>query len=104
MPRLAHQVGRFVQRSFDHLVVKHRKKDYKPRVPPRVNSVPAFVHAKDRIPLWNISSGDRVRVNAGDHKGKIGTVNYVDREKNRVFLSEPEFAVSPGELGVDVRS
>ena len=87
-----HVAGRSLQRSFDHLVQIGRKRD-RPNVPVRVSSRPPFVHVKDRIPLWNISHGDRVRVNSGSKKGKIGTVDYVDRENNRVFLAETEFCV-----------
>ena len=83
--------GRFLQRSFDHLINTRTKKFE--RLPSRVSSSAPFVPPKDRIPLWNISHGDRVRVISGDKKGKIGTVDYVDRTNNRVFLNEAEFHV-----------
>ena len=86
-PRTA---GRFIQRTFDHLLVRSPKRSSQ-GVPTRVQTKPQFVHVRDRIPLWNISRGDRVRVISGSRKGKIGTVDYVDRERNRVFLNELEF-------------
>lgn len=87
--------GRFIQRTFDHLLVRSPKRSSQ-GVPTRVQSKPQFVHVHDRIPLWNISRGDRVRVISGSRKGKIGTVDYVDRERNRIFLNELEFCVGGG--------
>ncbi|KAK9897050.1 hypothetical protein P389DRAFT_194690 [Cystobasidium minutum MCA 4210] len=84
-------LGRAAQRSFEHLIETGKKQDRR-LVPRRVQHKPAWVNPKDRIPIWNIGPGDRVRVIAGEKKGKIGTVDWVDRTMNRVHLKETEFA------------
>lgn len=89
----AHVKGKRLQRSFEHLLQGGRKYDKAARLPARLQRAPPFVHVKDRIPLWNISHGDRVMVNSGSKKGSIGTVDYVDRPNNRVYLDETEFRV-----------
>ena len=86
-------VGKLAQRSFEHLIETGKKSDRK-LVPRRVQHKPAWVNPKDRIPLWNVSAGDRVKVLAGSNKGKFGTVDWVNRSMNRVYLRETEFSVS----------
>lgn len=88
-----HVAGKRLQRTFDHLLNTAKKRAGQ-GVPTRVQSDPKFVQPKDRIALWNIAHGDRVMVRTGKHKGRFGTVDYVDRTHNRVFLAEPEFGVS----------
>lgn len=79
--------GRTVQRSFDHMLKRHPRRNYKGKFDSK------FLAIKDRIPLWNYSAGDRVRVITGVHKGKFGTIDYVNRQSNHVCLVEPEFQV-----------
>lgn len=86
-------LGRAAQRSFEHLIETGKKQDRR-LVPRRVQHKPAWVNPKDRIAIWNIGPGDRAQVIAGSKKGKIGTVDWVDRTMNRVYFRENDFAVS----------
>lgn len=54
-----------------------------------------FVQVKDRIPFWNIAPGDKVKLVKGgdDVRNKVGTVEQVWRESNRVSLKEEVFRV-----------
>lgn len=100
-PKPAFTLGKLPQRSFDHLIDIGKKRAGK-NIPVRVNTRPAYVPPKDRIPLWNIAAKDTVRVISGKMKGKTGTVDYVERDKNRVYLVESDFCVSlpsAGDLG-----
>jgi hypothetical protein len=85
-------LGKLAQRSFEHLLETGKKVATK-NIPRRIQHIPQWVPPKDRIALWNIGPGDRVRVNTGTRKGKTGTVDWVDRKLNRVYLRESEFAV-----------
>ena len=95
MPR---ELARTLQRSLTHLKpppVKGGK--FQLPLPTHFRPKPAFVQVKDRIPFWHVAPGDRVKLVKGseDVKGKVGVVDRVDRETNRVYLKEPEFAVRP---------
>ncbi|GAA5889940.1 hypothetical protein JCM8208_001174 [Rhodotorula glutinis] len=92
MPR---ELARTLQRSLVHLKpppVKGGK--FQLPLPTHFRPTPAFVQVKDRIPFWHVAPGDRVKLVKGseDVKGKVGVVDRVDRETNRVYLKEPEFA------------
>lgn len=64
-------------------------------IPSHFRPAAPFVQVKDRIPYWNIAPNDRVVVIKGgkDVKGKTGVVDRVERESNRVYLKESDFAV-----------
>lgn len=64
-------------------------------IPTHFRPAQPFVQVKDRIPYWNIAPNDRVVVVRGSKelKGKVGVVDRVERESNRVYLKEPEFSV-----------
>lgn len=100
MPR---ELARTLQRSLVHLKpppVKGGK--FQLPLPTHFRPKPAFVQVKDRIPFWHVAPGDRVKLVKGseDVKGKVGVVDRVDRETNRVYLKEPEFAVRPSSLSL----
>ncbi|GAA6014760.1 hypothetical protein JCM10207_006931 [Rhodosporidiobolus poonsookiae] len=90
-------LARSLQRSLTHLKPPpHRGGKFAVNaIPTHFRSNPPFVQLKDRIPFWNVAPGDRVKLVRGseDVKGKVGIVDRVDRETNRVFLKEPEFSV-----------
>ena len=54
-----------------------------------------FVQVKDRIPYWNIAPSDKVIMVRGSKelKGREATVQKVDREGNRIYLTESDFSV-----------
>lgn len=64
-------------------------------IPSHFRPAPDFVQVKDRIPFWHVAPGDRVKLVKGDSelKNRIGTVERVDRETNKVYLKEPHFSV-----------
>lgn len=64
-------------------------------IPSHFRPQPKFVQVKDRVPYWHFAPGDRVKLVKGDErvKGKVGVIERVERETNRVYLAEPEFAV-----------
>lgn len=86
----AMKLGKLPQTSFDHMLRRSRPQGNRPN---RFEHTPKYVQPKDRIALWNICPNDRVRVITGRFKGKVGTVQYVNREYNRVYLREAEFKV-----------
>ncbi|GAA5821880.1 hypothetical protein JCM11251_004758 [Rhodosporidiobolus azoricus] len=87
---------RTLQRALTHLNPPPVKggKFARNAIPTHFRQNPAFVQVKDRIPFWHVAPGDRVKLVKGgeDVKGKVGVVDRVDRETNRVYLKEPEFA------------
>ncbi|GAA6029733.1 hypothetical protein JCM8097_001024 [Rhodosporidiobolus ruineniae] len=89
-------LGRSLQRSLTHLKAPPTRggKFAKNAIPTHFRSNPPFVQVKDRIPFWHVAPGDRVKLVRGGEgvKGKVGVVDKVDREANRVYLKEPEFA------------
>ncbi|GAA5895003.1 hypothetical protein JCM6882_008262 [Rhodosporidiobolus microsporus] len=87
---------RTLQRTLTHLnppLVKGGK-FARNAIPTHFRQAPAFVQVKDRIPFWHVAPGDRVKLVKGGEeiRGKVGVVDRVDRETNRVYLKEPEFA------------
>lgn len=95
---LGRDLSRSLQRNLEHLRPPPTRggKSGMP-IPSHFRPPPKFVQVKDRVPYWHFAPGDRVKLIKGDErvKGKIGQIERVDRETNRVYLSEPEFAVSP---------
>jgi hypothetical protein len=90
-------LSRSLQRTVAHLnPPPHRGGKFgRSSIPTHFRQNPHFVQVKDRIPFWHVAPGDRVMMVRGgeDVKGKVGVVDRVDRETNRVYLKEPEFAV-----------
>ncbi|GAA5868151.1 hypothetical protein JCM8547_003358 [Rhodosporidiobolus lusitaniae] len=90
-------LSRSLQRTVTHLkpATQRGGKFARNAIPTHFRQNPAFVQVKDRIPFWHIAPGDRVMMVKGseDVKGKVGVVDRVERETNRVYLKEPEFAV-----------
>ncbi|GAA5990887.1 hypothetical protein JCM11641_002871 [Rhodosporidiobolus odoratus] len=89
-------LSRSLQRTLVHLKPPaHRGGKFGSNaIPTHFRPNPPFVQVKDRIPYWHIAPGDRVKLVRGseDVKGKVGVVDRVERETNRVYLKEPEFA------------
>ncbi|GAA6052259.1 hypothetical protein JCM3770_007405 [Rhodotorula araucariae] len=99
MPR---DLARALQRTLVHLKpppVKGGK--FQLPLPTHFRPKPAFVQVKDRIPFWHIAPGDRVKLVKGsaDVKGKVGIVSRVERDTNRVYISEAEFAAKKRQFG-----
>ncbi|GJN89849.1 hypothetical protein Rhopal_002838-T1 [Rhodotorula paludigena] len=93
MPR---DLARSLQRTLAHLKAPPtRGGKFQLPLPTHFRPTPAFVQVKDRIPFWHVAPGDRVKLVKGgkEVKGKVGVVDRVDRETNRVYLKEPEFSV-----------
>ncbi|GAA5869940.1 hypothetical protein JCM1840_007677 [Sporobolomyces johnsonii] len=92
---MSRDVSRSLQRTLEHLKPPPTKGGkFGAPIPSHFRGTPTYVQVKDRIPYWHIAPGDRVKVIKGDdlYKGKVGVVDRVNRETNRVFLKEPEFA------------
>ena len=89
-----HITGKLKQTSFRHMIDSIQHGTHR-GIPTRVGNkeLRGYVEPKDRIALWNIMGGDKVQIITGAFKGKVGTVDYVDRAKSRVFLLETEFCV-----------
>ncbi|GAA5992755.1 hypothetical protein JCM10908_006918 [Rhodotorula pacifica] len=100
---LGRDLSRSLQRNLEHLRPPPTRggKSGMP-IPSHFRPPPKFVQVKDRVPYWHFAPGDRVKLIKGDErvKGKVGVIERVDRETNRVYLAEPEFAAkkrSPNE-------
>ncbi|SCZ98223.1 BZ3500_MvSof-1268-A1-R1_Chr7-1g09062 [Microbotryum saponariae] len=94
---MSKDLSRTLQRTLTHLRPASRKGgQFGAPVPSHFGPQPAFVHVKDRIPYWNIAPMDKVVLVKGPKSIKRvqGTVHRVEREANRVWLRENEFAVS----------
>lgn len=87
-------VGKLAQNGFRHMLDTLQHGSMR-GVPTRVGNKErrGWVPPKDRIALWNLAPGDAVQVISGKMKGKTGTIDMVDRPRNRVYLLETEFAV-----------
>ncbi|GAA5832086.1 hypothetical protein JCM3766R1_003712 [Sporobolomyces carnicolor] len=93
MPR---DLARSLQRTLTHLKPPPSKGGkFAMPIPSHFRPAPDFVQVKDRIPFWHVAPGDRVKLVKGDSelKNRIGTVERVDRETNKVYLKEPHFSV-----------
>ncbi|GAA5974760.1 hypothetical protein JCM5350_001281 [Sporobolomyces pararoseus] len=93
MPR---DLGKSLQRTLTHLKPPPTKGGkFAMPIPSHFRPKPDFVQVKDRIPFWHIAPGDRVKLVKGDKelKDRVGTVERVDRETNKVYLKEPYFSV-----------
>lgn len=93
---LGRELSRSHQRNLEHLrPPPTRGGKMGMPIPTHFRPQPKFVQVKDRVPYWHFVPGDRVKLVKGDErvKNKVGRIERVDRETNRVYLSETEFAV-----------
>ncbi|KAI8997003.1 translation protein SH3-like domain-containing protein [Pilobolus umbonatus] len=58
----------------------------------RLASRPQWVNPKDRIPTWNIVTGDKVAIIAGKDKDTIGEIKSVNRATNTVIVEGKKLA------------
>ncbi|KDE07878.1 hypothetical protein MVLG_01971 [Microbotryum lychnidis-dioicae p1A1 Lamole] len=93
---MSKDLSRTFQRTLTHLRPSSRKGgQFGAPIPSHFGPRPHFVQVKDRIPYWNIAPMDKVVLVKGDKsiKGVQGTVQRVEREANRVWLRENDFAI-----------
>ncbi|KAK4056503.1 hypothetical protein OIO90_002350 [Microbotryomycetes sp. JL221] len=88
-------LSKSLQRTLTHLKPPARKGGkFAMPVPTHFRPPPKFVQPQDRIPFWHIAPNDKVVVVKGhqDIKGRLGTVDRVERGHNLVYLKEQQFA------------